>query len=163
VHSGALGWSARGRDGRIGPGDWITCWLGYPRDDSGGSFLAFGDGKLSFHMYTYRVGARGFVMHFAPNLLWEKHYLPSGDCHKLHESCGKGEEQKTHSFPHFAKSSRRPMQCHLNLRHGSLPSLRIEHCILQRCPASLPSRARQIPPDLAVCPVLDAARWRCLH
>lgn len=35
-------------------------------------------------------------------------------CHQLHESCGKGAE----STAHFAKSSRHPMRCYVNLRHG---------------------------------------------
>jgi hypothetical protein len=39
------------------------------------------------------------------------------ECHKLHESCGKGGKQKAPSFLHFAKTSRRPMRCHVNLRH----------------------------------------------
>jgi hypothetical protein len=50
----------------------------------------------------------------------------NGECHKLHESCGKGGEQKAPSFPHFAKTSRRPMRCHVNLppmvTASSLPS-----------------------------------------
>ena len=46
-------------------------------------------------------------------------------CHKLHESCGKGGKLKAPSFPHFAKTSRRPMRYHVNLRHDCsfLPSL----------------------------------------